>query len=310
MVASYTSNGRFTKQGTNDNPNTWGTVLNSQVFDLLDEAIFGVIDVDITGSSDVTLTTANGITDQARHATLELSGTIGANINLILPATEKQYFVRGLWSGAYTVTLKITGGTTVVMNSGDLKIVYTNGVNTYDMVDVDLSLYLENANNLSDLASASTARTNLGLGNSATQNIVDLLAVIYPVGSLYFNAGVATNPSTLLGFGTWTAFAAGRVIAGVGQGTDINAIQETYTLEQTGGEYTHTQTLAELFNHTHTVTATSVGGDDPAGAGSSNWGGDNISKGSFVKTTSATGGGTAFNIKQPFIAVHIWKRTA
>lgn len=136
MVASYTSNGRITKQGTDDNPNTWGTVMNNQVIELFEEAVMDVIEVDITGSSNVTLTTANGSTDQARHATLELTGTLGANIQLLVPAIDKQYFIRGAWSGSYTVTVKISGSSTsVVMSSGDKKIVYINGTDIYDMTE-------------------------------------------------------------------------------------------------------------------------------------------------------------------------------
>jgi hypothetical protein len=136
MVASYTSNGRITKQGTDDNPNTWGTVMNNQVIELFEEAVMDVIDIDITGSSNVTLTTANGSTDQARHATLELTGTLGANIELRLPAIDKQYFIRGAWSGAYTVTVKISGSSTsVAMSTGDKKIVYINGTDIFDMTE-------------------------------------------------------------------------------------------------------------------------------------------------------------------------------
>lgn len=135
MVASYSPN-RLTKQGTNDNPNTWGTVLNTQVIALVDEFVAGVVQVSITGSSNVALTTNNGSTDEARHATLELTGTLGANIELHVPALEKQYFIRGLWSGAYTVTVKISGASTsVVMESGDKKIVYVNGTDIYDMTE-------------------------------------------------------------------------------------------------------------------------------------------------------------------------------
>jgi hypothetical protein len=139
MVASYTSNGRITKQGTNDNPNTWGQVTNTQVIELLEEMITGVIDVDITGSVNVTLTANNGTTDQARHAVLELSGVLGADIDLLVPAVEKKYFIRGLWTGAYTVSVKISGSATeVVINSGEKKIVYTDGADIYDMVDTGL----------------------------------------------------------------------------------------------------------------------------------------------------------------------------
>lgn len=39
----------------------------------------------------------------------------------------------------------------------------------------------------------------------------------WPVGSLFFSA-VSTNPATLLGFGTWTAFGAGRLVMGASVG--------------------------------------------------------------------------------------------
>ena len=38
---------------------------------------------------------------------------------------------------------------------------------------------------------------------------------LYPVGSIYINASVSTNPSTLFGFGTWVEFGKGRVLVGV-----------------------------------------------------------------------------------------------
>ena len=40
------------------------------------------------------------------------------------------------------------------------------------------------------------------------------MAEIYPVGSIYINAAVTTNPATLLGFGTWVAFGTGRMMVG------------------------------------------------------------------------------------------------
>ena len=45
----------------------------------------------------------------------------------------------------------------------------------------------------------------------------------YPVGSIYLNASVATNPATLFGFGTWTAFGAGRVLLGAGTTNTVTA---------------------------------------------------------------------------------------
>ena len=128
------------------------------------------------------------------------------------------------------------------------------------------------------------------------------LADVYPVGSIYINAAVATNPATLLGFGTWVAFGTGRTMVG------IDASQTEFdTLEETGGSKTHTLTTSELPSHTH---------NNPSGilpAPNSNdvdvTGGNGRTLGNNV-ATDATGGGSAHNNLQPYIVVYMWKRTA
>jgi len=49
---------------------------------------------------------------------------------------------------------------------------------------------------------------------------VSVGALLFPIGSIY-TATVSTNPNTLLGFGTWAAFGAGRVLVGAGTGTKV-----------------------------------------------------------------------------------------
>jgi len=78
-----------------------------------------------------------------------------------------------------------------------------------------------------------------------------------PIGTIRsFN--VATNPATLLGFGTWAAHGAGRV------DVCINASDTEFdTLGETGGEKTHLLTGAESgekgHNHAFTNGSTSTG---------------------------------------------------
>jgi len=61
----------------------------------------------------------------------------------------------------------------------------------------------------------------IGVTQSAANNTTALattafvqaaLSALYPVGAIYINATSSTNPATSLGFGTWTAFGAGRVM--------------------------------------------------------------------------------------------------
>ena len=132
MVSTYTDNLRITKQGDNDNPNTWGGVVNQQVIELLEEAVTGVATVDCTGSSnvDISSTTQSGSTDTARHAVLELTGVVGADIEVIVPSVEKIYIVKANYTGDFTITVKPTGGSGgIPFTSGKKALVYTNGVN-------------------------------------------------------------------------------------------------------------------------------------------------------------------------------------
>ena len=127
----------------------------------------------------------------------------------------------------------------------------------------------------------------------------------YPVGSLYMNASNSTNPATLLGFGTWSAFGAGRVLIGIDSSdTDFD------TAEETGGSKTHTLTEAQLPSHRHTIGSN----DSTAGFGGAAGNQEFVQDaGSGIGTpcnTSFTGSGQAHTIVQPYIVVYMWKRTA
>jgi hypothetical protein len=158
---------------------------------------------------------------------------------------------------------------------------------------------------------------------ATTAFIQTALAIMYPVGSIYTNASVSTNPGTLLGFGTWTAFGAGRVMVGLDSG---NALFDT--AEETGGSAD-----AIVVSHTHTATSTvtdpshthNIAGrtDGYTGGGANNFSvgdgrGNNAtyatnsaSTGITVATTNASTGSSGTNANyQPYITVRMWKRTA
>jgi hypothetical protein len=139
---------------------------------------------------------------------------------------------------------------------------------------------------------------------------------IYPVGSIYTNSSVSTNPATLLGFGTWTAFGAGRVMVGFDSG---NALFDT--AEETGGSadaitvsHTHTATTTSTdAGHTHSALAGGVlVGGGGLGYGTTSGGSTGTGNANITSTTtvaSAGSSGTNANY-QPYITVYLWKRTA
>jgi len=169
MASTYTNSLRIEKQADGENPNTWGDIANT-CFELLEDSIAGVEDITLS-SSNVTLSTNNGSSDQARKAILNLSGTVTADIDVIVPDQEKSYLIRsGFTVSGGSVTVKNTSGTGVTITAGQNAIVFTDGSETYMIVEDFKEEVMLSENNLSDLDNVSTARTNLGLGNMALQN--------------------------------------------------------------------------------------------------------------------------------------------
>jgi hypothetical protein len=147
---------------------------------------------------------------------------------------------------------------------------------------------------------------------ASTSFVQDALQALYPVGSIYTNASVSTNPATLFGFGTWTAFAAGRVLVG------FNASDSLFdTAEETGGSadaivVSHNHTLTDP-GHLHNVS----GGAGTQGSYTNDIQNNTTGVYKTQTSTSTTGisisstgsSGTNANY-QPYITVYMWKRTA
>jgi hypothetical protein len=124
-----------------------------------------------------------------------------------------------------------------------------------------------------DIASPSFTGTpaapTAAFGTNTTQLATTAFATaalqsVYPVGSVYINASSSTNPSVLIGFGTWVSFGAGRVLVGF---DSTNPLFDT--AEETGGSansivvaHTHAFTgslSSSLGTHTHTFSGTTSG---------------------------------------------------
>jgi hypothetical protein len=210
------------------------------------------------------------------------------------------------------------------LTSGDpLKIVKGTEINT-EFVNIAVAVATK-----ADLASPTftgtptlptgTIGTTQSFGNSTTALattafVLAALAALHPVGSIYINATNSTNPGTLLGFGTWTAFGAGRVPVGF---DSSNVLFDT--AEETGGSANST-----LPSHTHTATVTDPGHNHTTSAGTGIYSGAsglgyfigndiNAVTGTAVTSISvanSTEGASATNANyQPYITVYMWKRT-
>ena len=183
------------------------------------------------------------------------------------------------------------------------------------------------AGSASQAFSATTANANINTTQVATTQYVTTAvaasaltaaavnAIVYPVGSIYFNATSAENPShsSLLGFGTWAVYAAGKVAVGLdASDTDFNAVTDT------GGSKTQALTIANLPAHGHpyavTSTSTPTSGNSGGFMTSSYQGSSGPNDGSVGSSAGqqigGAGSGSAHNNLQPYVVVRMWKRTA
>lgn len=165
--------------------------------------------------------------------------------------------------------------------------------------------------------SASTAAAGTNTTQVATTAFVKTAidnAQAYPVGAVFISV-VSTNPATLLGYGTWTAFATGKMLIGIDSGdTDFD------TVEETGGAKTHTLTESEMPSHRHIegIPRDNYGSDPATYSLLSS--GDSPDSTKYEHYTGYTGGtgatetsaGTtqAHENMPPYIVTYMWKRTA
>ncbi len=93
----------------------------------------------------------------------------------------------------------------------------------------------------------------------------------------------------------WSAY-------GAAAGRNIIGTNVAHARGSTGGEEKHIQTLAELVAHTHDVTSANAGGRAKAGPDVSGI------NGTEQRTSTVAGGGQAFNIMDPYVALLYCKK--
>jgi hypothetical protein len=334
MASTFSPNLRIELIGAGEQAGTWGTTTNTNLGTLVEDAIAGYVSVTIS-SANQALTANNGSADQARNAIIELVSAPSA-FAVYAPPESKQYTVFNNTSYTATIYNSTTLGNTTAAGMG----VAIPAGKTVSVWSDDTNFRVQSNNFVGDVtgnlngnltAAAPTATTqSFGTNNTViatTAFVQAALQALHPIGSVYINATNATNPGTLLGFGTWVAFGAGRVPVG------FNAANPLFdTAEETGGSAD-----SVLPTHTHTATSTSTVTDPshqhaaPAGSfavdtgsGSFGYGGPGPNIALFgntalaatgitvaTTTTNTNAGVSATNGNyQPYITVYMWKRTA
>ena len=195
-------------------------------------------------------------------------------------------------------------------SGNSLKIVKGTELNTeFDGIQAAVATKADlNSPTFIGVPAAPTAAVGTNTTQLATTGLVfAVMQALYPVGSIY-SSTVSTTPATLFGFGTWVAYAAGRVMIGNGGG---------FSAGTTGGSadavvVSHTHTATDS-GHTHSskqLGSTGADGPDSFTEGGNVNVADTTGTGTANITVSTTGSsGTNANL-QPYVVIYAWNRTA
>lgn len=181
-------------------------------------------------------------------------------------------------------------------------IIYTKDVGS----GVIESFYRDAAGNVIQLTSGGKLNAAALGGVYAAANVAavaNILGFVYPVGSIV-TLGVATNPGTLFGIGTWTAIT-GKVIVGLDP-----AQTEFDTLDETGGAKTHTLSISEMPAHDHSGSTVASRNNNSAAGTADSVVEAQATNDSVPLSIASQGGGGAHNNLQPYIVKYVWQRTA
>jgi hypothetical protein len=91
MASSYTTLLGFVQPTTGDLTNQWGTVVNGQLTQLVEDSIAQYATADVTSGNWTLTTTAGGAQNQARNAILIATGTPGTTRYIYAPKLSKTY---------------------------------------------------------------------------------------------------------------------------------------------------------------------------------------------------------------------------
>jgi hypothetical protein len=123
-MSTYSPSLRIELIASGTQSGTWGVTTNNNLGDLIEQAIAGVTTVDVTGA-DVTLTALNGITDQARSAVLNVTGSNVVTRNIIIPNNPKVYIVTN--NTSQIVGIKTASGAAFSCAAGTQTTLYCDG---------------------------------------------------------------------------------------------------------------------------------------------------------------------------------------
>ena len=221
MASTYTVNSGIELIANGEQSGTWGDTTNVNL-QIIDRLTNGVGDISLSGTTH-TLTTVDGSLSDGQYKVLVFGGSpSGTNTVTVSPNDqEKLFFVKN--NSGQSVIISQGSGANVTVPNGESAVIYCDGAGSGAAVvnlsaTFDLTTFLESANNLSDLANASTARTNLGVAVGSDVLAYDanlqsfVTALTLPTSDGTIGQALVTNGAGTISFGS-AGISTGKAIA-------------------------------------------------------------------------------------------------
>jgi len=183
---AHTTSLGLVKPAAGEAAGTWGTLINTELTDMLEEAIAGYVSIEITGDT-ILSTNVTGTSCESRHAIIRLtSGTLGSNSDITVPDLAKIWIINNATTGGQTVTVKTANDAGVVIPNGKTAILYCDGADvkeagTSTAGNATMGGTLD-VTGATTMAAAATVGTTLGVTGDVTVN-TDKLVVTAATGN-------------------------------------------------------------------------------------------------------------------------------
>lgn len=219
MPSTYSSALAVTLMANGEESATWGTITNTNIGTLLEQAIVGYGSVPIA-DTNTTITMTQGASAAARCAVLNVTGALTANRNLVVPTITKSYVIQNNTTGGFSVVVKTSAGSGITVPAGQTRLVYANGTNVVEGINSTGNLAVNGTlipTGAVTIASGTATLTSATITNLTVTGTASLPAA--PSSSVTITGGTINSTpigGTTPAAGAFTTLSASSTVSGAG----------------------------------------------------------------------------------------------
>ena len=250
MASTFSTDLALELVATGEKAGLWGTITNTNL-QVLQQSTSGVIDVAMTSGTDVTLALSDGATSNGKNIYLKLTGTMTANISLIIPASTtggtatRLYVIQDATdrttANKYTLSIKTAGSSNPIpVPVGATMLIHSNGT--------DARLDILQKGNFAITSSSITAYTAVAGDNLLINTAAAQVTITLPASPTMGDEVSIMDVSATGGFGSNKVIVNrnSQPIRGAASNLDLatnnQSIKLRYTNATKGWQYVYNQT--------------------------------------------------------------------